>query len=273
MKTTLAWVSILSVFLFACSDSQDAISTAVQQTVDTQDAIGTAVQQTVDAHTPVVQTVERTVVETAPVTVEVVTEVEITREVEVTREIRVTRQVKITQIIERVITATPMPMPEVTDTPVPADTPEPTPTSTLEPTNTPRPWTAPPTAPPPDITATLLQTLRDTRDKLQRFGGLIDSALRSGSISCQDVVDLYDGIAGAPTYDVRESGAIVQNAYNNYRSSVQIFTTGARDMTQNCRDFLADPSGGSIPFQQWGLARQEVNKALDVLHPAIQSLE
>ena len=65
----------------------------------------------------------------------------------------------------------------------------------------------------------------------------------------------------------------MQNAYNGYWSAVQIFVSGARDMAQNCRDHIANPSGGSIPFQQWGVARQNVNDALAVLIPAIDSLE
>ena len=32
------------------------------------------------------------------------------------------------------------------------------------------------------------------------------------------------------------------------------------------------PVGGNIGFQQWGLARQQVNTAIDIIHPAIQSL-
>jgi hypothetical protein len=44
-------------------------------------------------------------------------------------------------------------------------------------------------------------------------------------------------------------------------------------MAQNCREFLADPKGGTIPRQQWALARLRVNEALDILIPAITSME
>jgi hypothetical protein len=53
---------------------------------------------------------------------------------------------------------------------------------------------------------------------------------------------------------------------------VETFADGAFDMTQNCRDFLANPSGGGIGFQQWGAARQNVDNAIDLLQPAIQAL-
>ncbi|NJN55061.1 MAG: hypothetical protein HC804_10065 [Anaerolineae bacterium] len=43
-------------------------------------------------------------------------------------------------------------------------------------------------------------------------------------------------------------------------------------MTDNCRAFLANPQPGTIGSQQWGLARQQVNMAVDAIQPAIQSL-
>lgn len=97
-------------------------------------------------------------------------------------------------------------------------------------------------------------------------------AVRTGTISAQAVVDLYDLTVAAPTYDVSGSSDRVQNAYHNYRTAVEVFAAGARDMTQNCRDYLAGGSGG-IPFQQWGVARQRVNDALEVLNPAIENLQ
>jgi hypothetical protein len=198
-----------------------------------------------------------------PVTVQVVeevevtrqVEVEVTRQVEVTRAIEVTREMEVTRIVEREVTAVP------TDTPVPTETP------------VPPQATAVPATPTVDVSATLLQTMIATRLNMQDFGGLIDKALRDGVINCQTVVDTYDAIAGAQTYDVGGGSDVTQNAYNGYRAAVDIFATGARDMAQNCRDFLANPASGSIPFQQWGLARQSVNEAIDALHAAIQVLE
>ncbi|MEW5985585.1 MAG: hypothetical protein AB1791_03030 [Chloroflexota bacterium] len=167
--------------------------------------------------------------------------------------------------------------PYPTDTPYPTYTPFPTlpaPTETPVPTNTAtRQAAAPPTATRADVGSTLLAAMKDTRGDIESFGGLIDVALREGFVDCQEVVDFYDGVAASPTFDVSGSSGLVQGAYGSYRAAIDIFTTGARDMTQNCRDFLANPSGGTIPFQQWGLARLKVNDALNVLIPAIDSLE
>lgn len=207
--------------------------------------------------------ITREVEVTRPVLMEVTREIETIQEVEVTREVMV--EVEVTRIIEVEVTA------------VPTDTPMPAPTNTPAPTTPPSSDSSSSDATPPTTNAnfedTLLETLLTTRSSLQSFGGMIDTALRNGTISCLDVVNLYDAIAGAPTYDVSGESETAQYAYNTFREAITIFTTGASDMTQNCRDFLADTSGGTtIPFQQWGLARQEVNTALDTLHPAIQSL-
>jgi hypothetical protein len=45
---------------------------------------------------------------------------------------------------------------------------------------------------------------------------------------------------------------LIQYGYGEYRSAVDVFSSGAWDMAQNCRYFLANPSGGDIHFQQLG---------------------
>jgi hypothetical protein len=159
------------------------------------------------------------------------------------------------------------PTPEPTDTPVPTDTPEPTdtlaPTATF--TNTFAPVTLAPTAtftsPAPDF----LTIVTTVKRQVEGFGGLIDGALGQGFIDCQDVVNQYLTIAGAPQFD---PGGLA-GPYQTYRAAVDLFAAKSHDIYQNCADFLANPSGGSIPFQQWGAARQSVNEAVDLLRQAI----
>ena len=62
-------------------------------------------------------------------------------------------------------------------------------------------------------------------------------------------------------------------ASDQYRQAVAMFATGARDMAQNCRDFLASAEPGTIPFQQWGVARLRVNEAVAVLNAAAGMLK
>ncbi len=159
------------------------------------------------------------------------------------------------------------PTPEPTDTPAPTDTSEPTNTSTPVPTatNTFVPVTLAPTAtftsPAPDFLAIVTTVKR----QVEGFGGMIDGALGQGFINCEDVVNQYLTIAGAPQFD---PGGLA-GPYQTYRAAVDLFSARSHDIYQNCADFLADPSGGSIPFQQWGAARQSVNEAVDLLRQAI----
>lgn len=170
-------------------------------------------------------------------------------------------------------TDTPTPVPSdtptlaPTHTPVPTDTPQPTPTFTPIPTATKTfaPVTLAPTAtftsPAPDF-LTLVSTVKR---QVEGFGGLIDGALGQGFIDCRDVVNQYLTIANAPKFD---PGGFA-GPYQTYRSAVDLFSAKSHDIYQNCSDFLANPSGGSISFQQWGAARQSVNEAADLLRQAI----
>jgi hypothetical protein len=240
----LVWLALVLLTLVACAPSEEAISQAAQQTIE---ALG-----------PVIATVEHTVIAAVPVTVEVTRPVEVTRLVEVTREVAVTAvvEVRVTEVV--VVTATPTPTPAATATPTPTNTVRP-PVATL----------APPTA---DSRTALVQAMLTTRGNLQSFGGLIDAAVSTGFLDCQATVNSYDALAGAPQLDVSAAADAVRSAYNNYRAAIDTFLTGARDLTDNCREFLANPGGGSIPPQQWAYARDTVDTAVAILSRAIESL-
>ena len=238
------WFLLLFLLLVAC---------------DNTGAIETAVEETLTAQTPVIETIEETVVVEMPVTVEVPVTQEVIQEVEVTREVIV--EVEVTRIVEQIVTATPEPA---------------TATTTLSPTNTPAPQvaTSQPTSPPvASVTEQLLTAMVTARDRMLSFGGMIDRAIGQGFIDCQEVVNVYDAVAAAPTFDVAGTSQTTQFGYGAYRQAIELFTNDTWDMTQNCRDFLANPGGGGIPFQQWGAARQAVNQAADILSPAINSME
>lgn len=206
--------------------------------------------------TPETITIKETVISEIPVTIEVtrIVEREIVREIEVTREVEVDviREIEVTRIVEII--------------PMPTDTPSPT--------NTPTPTSGTSNVPAPPLTSVMLQTMIETRTQVQSYGGIIDSAVNSGVIHCQQTVDLYDSIANSRSYDVSRADDTVKSAYTAYRRSVDIFRNGDGivSMTNNCRNFLVDEQPGNVPFQQWGVARTEVNQVLEVLHPAIKSL-
>lgn len=210
--------------------------------------------------------------------VEVEKEVEVTRVVEVTREVEVVEEVEVIQEVTVEVVVTEQVEVEVTRivevavTAVPTDTPEPTPTNTPAPASASSSAPQPTSVPEVSLAEQLLQSMLAVRSGLQNYGGMIDGALRSGIISCEDIVGTYDGIAGARVYDMVGTDPGLQNAHGAYRAAIDVFTQGADDMTENCREFLNGKPGGNIGFQQWSLARQEVNTAVDIIHPAIQSL-
>jgi hypothetical protein len=108
---------------------------------------------------------------------------------------------------------------------------------------------------------------------LEGFGGMIDAALRLGAVDCEEVVTRYDLTVALPALDTTGAPGEAVAAHEQYRQALAIFSDGARDMTQNCRDFLANPESGTIPFQQWGLARMRVNEAVAVLNAALALLK
>ncbi|MBI3242979.1 MAG: hypothetical protein HYZ49_11865 [Chloroflexi bacterium] len=208
---------------------------------------------------------------------------------------KLARLIIITLIVSACATATPQPTatppptqtpaptlsPTDTPTPVPSDTPTPEPTHTPVSTDTPKPTdtlaptathtntfvpvTLAPTATFTSAAPDFLTTVSTVKLQVEGFGGMIDGALRNGFINCQDVVNQYLTIAGAPQFEPGNFGG----PYQTYRAAVDLFTNKSHDIYQNCADFLANPGGGSIPFQQWGAARQSVNEAVDLLRQAI----
>jgi hypothetical protein len=178
-------------------------------------------------------------------------------------------------------TATPKPTDQSTsaDTPVPADTAVPTdavlPTDTAMPvTDTPAPTATPtkkPTARPGSgggtTQASFLQTVTAVKGQLENFGGQIDIAVHSGSLDCTQTVNSYEFVASHAT--IANVPASLAGAYQLYTQGLGIFLPKAADLYTNCKNFLANPSGGGIPAQQWTVARTAVNDADQLLRQAI----
>lgn len=235
MRYRFVFLALLLVLVTGCGASQDAVDLAVCQT-----------RMADPTSTPAVVTVIETVA------------VEATREVPVTRivEVEVTREVTRLLEVERIVTATP------TETSAP--------TSTSTPTNTPvRPA---PTAPPVGTSkSTLLAAMRSTREDIGTYGYLIDQALNSGYIYCREVVDTYARVVNAPVFT--SLPADLQPAYGSYRTAVDIVRTDGLDLSALCQDLIDGKRDQPISSFIWTRARTSVNDALDILEPAIRSLE
>jgi hypothetical protein len=176
--------------------------------------------------------------------------------------------------------------PLIRSTAVPTDTPQPTdtaaaqidasatptllslklPTSTRSPTPTPTP-TRTPTRRPVPAGPTFLETVVAVKQQVENFGGQIDIAVNSGQLDCQQTVNSYEYVAARAT--LKNVPASLAGAYGLYTQGVSLFLTKGADLYQNCKNFLANPSGGSVPALQWTVARTAVNDAGQLLRQAI----
>jgi hypothetical protein len=167
----------------------------------------------------------------------------------------------------------PSPTPEPAATAVPTASPMPEPTATSTPAPTAVPRTVAP-EPPASAGADLFASVASVQQTMNDYGGMIDTALGTGFISCNDVIGMYDFVAGAPAFEMGDQDPAVQNAYGAYRQGVDIFSSGVRDLAQVCRDILADPEAKrGIPSLAWATARLRVNEALGPIGQAVSILE
>jgi len=229
--------ALLVALLAGCGSSQDAIDLAVCQTQIAAPTSTTAIV---------------TVVETVPV--------ETTREIPVTRivetEVEVTREVTRLVEVERIVTATPTPTLEATSTPTPTSTPS-QPPPVVQPATTSK--------------ASLLTAMRTTREDIGTYGYLIDEALDRGYIQCDEVVDTYNRVVNAPVFSNLPSD--LQPAHGSYRAAIDIIRNEGVDLAGLCQDLINGTRDQPISSFIWTRARTAVNDALDVLEPAIRSLE
>lgn len=228
---------LLAVLFTGCGASQDAVDLSVCRT-------RVAVPTSTPAVVTIVETVTVETIREIPVTIEVEKVVEVTREV--------TRLVE----VERIVTATPTNTPEPTSTPLPTNTPQ---------------------APPPVVQssgtskASLLTAMNTAREDIGSYGYIIDQAMNYGYIDCWDVVDTYNRVASAPEFG--SLSADLQQAYNSYRAAIGIIRDDGYDLVGLCQDLMSGKRDQPISKFVWSRARTSVNDALNVLEPAIRSLE
>ena len=203
---------------------------------------------------------------------QVATRVQMTRDVESTASALELMNAQATQTAEAIsIQATTEAGQRMTAEAQPTATPLATETPTTEPSPT-SPPTAAVTRPPPtpvrDIKQQLIDAMWETRRDIESLGGQIDNAVQTGYINCREFVTKHDEVANSPTFDTSGSSGAVRDAYDSYRRAITVLMNGVSDMVENCRG-----QSGSIPFSQWGPARQSINDSLDILNPALERLE
>lgn len=121
--------------------------------------------------------------------------------------------------------------------------------------------------------ADIVETMRTTRQWVESLGNMINAAMGSGYINCQDWVNTVLRIDAASQIDVSGNNEQVQGAYQEYRRGIAILMDGVAPMTENCTKFLTgQETKGDIGFQQWGTARIKVDEALPYIDRAIAAL-
>lgn len=191
-------------------------------------------------------------------------------------------------------TATPVPptaTPVPTNTPIPStDTPEPTatprptntpaPTATPLPTNTPKPTPTKAVTPKPTNTkgavapvstgggvssqpSTLQKSIEQVISTAQGIAGLLDQMLGGGGVElCAPLIEKYQGIHNAPTYDVSGQNYEMQQAYAAYRNGINILETQS-GMILGCGQ-----SGGPLGALDNGSIHIRLNKVMDAFGQA-----
>ncbi len=190
------------------------------------------------------------------------TQVEVTRVIEVIQEVTrlVEVPVEVTRIVQENVPVTVEVTVEVTriveedadrkPTPQPTDT---APTTEAAATST-QQAIAPPIQP---VGPSSSEVAVQMDGLLRSMGGMIDAALRSGTLLCDEWVASWDVFMKLPA-----ASAETQIA----RALLLEFG----EMTDNCRSFLEIGGGTMIPFQQWGTIRQAINEALEAIRPLVE---
>ncbi len=162
---------------------------------------------------------------------------------------------------------TPLPVPDPTDTSEPPTvTPSATPVLVVP--------AAPPATTGPTIEESLLASMREVQHSIQLIANDQPRIIYCSRGYDASVADNYEFIINAPTYDVTNASGGVRTAYAAYRQAISIIQSSNRNLYDFCISWISGATNNNtIPFQTWGIARDGVTRALNVLNPAIEAFE
>ncbi len=170
--------------------------------------------------------------------------------------------------------------PHPTATPLPTETPAPT--TTPLPTNTPKP--APTKAASAKATVTksvvgsggvvsakptsLQKSVEQSLNAAQSMLALLDQMASGGGVElCAPLIEKYQSVHNAPTYDMSSQTNDVQQAYGAYRNGISTLDTRA-EFIMSCGQ-----GGGPIGSLNLGLVRQTVGKATDAFAQSLETIK
>lgn len=160
------------------------------------------------------------------------------------------------------------------------------------------------TAPVPSGTrGQMLAILQNTNADLNNLGGIIDSLANNGCLGgpllanaggpmnaspeqetlahpgcvhsitdCENIVAAYGRITNPPTIDLTGADDTVINANASLQAATSTVGSGAANLVEACQAFIGDPNLTIGPLA-FGLARQAVTDAINILIPPIQQLQ
>jgi hypothetical protein len=128
-------------------------------------------------------------------------------------------------------------------------------------TTLPKPTAAPKTPPLADV-------VRKTLKQVEALGGTMDRLYNGGGIeACAPFIADYNGVVGAPQYDVAAQPANVQGAYATYRQAISLIANKVSSIAEVCQ------KGGGAPSRlSFDVARMSVNEAGSLLTNALSAL-
>jgi hypothetical protein len=176
-----------------------------------------------------------------------------------------------------------------TNTPAPTATPRPTdtpvPTATPLPTYTPKPAPTKAVTPKPTNTkgvtapvstgggvsskpSTLQKSIEQSFNTTQGIIAALDQMIAGGGVElCAPLIEKYQSIHNAPTYDVSGQSNEAQQAYAAYRDGISLLDSRA-DIILSCGQ-----GGGSISALNLGLVRYPVGQAANSFAQALEALK
>jgi hypothetical protein len=170
-------------------------------------------------------------------------------------------------------TATPLPTitPAPTATPLPTNTPKPAPTKAVTPMPTNTKAAAAPVSSGGGVSSkpsTLEKSIEQSFNTAQVIIGLLDQMIAGGGGElCAPLIEKYQSVHSAPTYDMTGQSNEARQAYDAYRNGIRLLDSRA-DLILGCGQ-----TGGPIDTLNLGLIHNPAGHAVNSFAQALETLK
>lgn len=168
-------------------------------------------------------------------------------------------------------TSRPTETPAPTDTPLPTNTPKPAPTKAV----TPKPTNTKGAVVPPlsgggvsSQPSKLEKSIEQSFNTAQGIVSVLNQMSSGGGVElCAPLIEKYQGIHNAPTYDMTGQSTEMQNAYAAYRNGINTLDT------QGAKILSCGQNGGPIGALDLGVMQHPLGKAVESLGQALDTIK